>query len=209
MQVVKGPDNNAEEIISQLIWRYEKDLLRLCCAYLKDVSLAEDAVQETFLKAYNHLNTFRGESAERTWLVRIAINVCKDMRRSAWFRLARNAVTLDALQIATPEGGHEMRTALAAELAKLLKLQNVSLVGSHAKIHGALASYSVHLGSGIVHAEGIGMVSILPVHSQARGRIFLPFADDDPKTAEILSKILLLAEDRKLKDPTILAQLRR
>jgi len=111
-----------------------------------------------------------------------------------------------------PEASHstvEMRTALAAELAKLLKLQNVSLVGSHAKIHGALASYSVHLGSGIVHAEGIGMVSILPVHSQARGRIFLPFADDDPKTAEILSKILLLAEDRKLKDPTILAQLRR
>jgi hypothetical protein len=51
------------------------------------------------------------------------------------------------------------------------------------------------------------MVAVLPVHSQARGRIFLPFADDDPKTAEIMSKILLLAEDKKIKDPGILKQI--
>jgi hypothetical protein len=34
------------------------------------------------------------------------------------------------------------------------------------------------------------------------------FADDDPKTAEVVSKILLLANDRQIKDPTILEQLR-
>ena len=109
-----------------------------------------------------------------------------------------------------PEASHstvEMRIAIAAELARLLKLTNVSWIGSHAKIHGRLASYSVHMGSGVVHAEGVGMVSILPVHSQARGRIFLPFADDDPKTAEIMSKILLLSEDIKIKDPVILDQI--
>jgi hypothetical protein len=101
-----------------------------------------------------------------------------------------------------------MRSAIAAELVSLLKLPNVSFTGSHAKIHGSLANYSVHLGSGVVHGEGIGMIPILPVHSQARGRIFLPFADEDPKTAEILSKIVLLAEDKKIKDPTILSQIR-
>ena len=84
---------------------------------------------------------------------------------------------------------------------------NVSWLGSHAKIAGQLGKYSVHMGSGVVHAEGKGMLAILPVHSQARGRIFLPFADDDPKTAEILSKILLLAEDKKIKDPSILNQI--
>ena len=42
---------------------------------------------------------------------------------------------------------------------------------------------------------------------QARGCIFPPFADDDPKTAEIMSKILLLAEDQKIKDPSILGQI--
>ena len=109
-----------------------------------------------------------------------------------------------------PEASHstvQMRVAIAAELAKLFKLSNVSWIGSHAKVQGKLASYSVHMGSGVVHAEGVGMVSILPVHSQSRGRIFLPFADDDPKTAEIMSKILLLSEDSKIKDPTILSQI--
>lgn len=109
-----------------------------------------------------------------------------------------------------PEASHstvEMRTAIAQELVGLLKLSNVSWVGSHARIHGQLATYSVHMGSGVVHGEGIGMLAILPVHSQARGRIFLPFADDDPKTAEIMSKIILLSEDTKIKDPSILNQL--
>lgn len=109
-----------------------------------------------------------------------------------------------------PEASHstvEMRISIASELVKLLKLPNVSWIGSHAKIHGQLAAYSVHMGSGVVHAEGIGAISILPVHSQARGRLFLPFADDDPKTAEIMSKIILLAEDKKIKDPSILKQI--
>lgn len=109
-----------------------------------------------------------------------------------------------------PEASHstvEMRTAIAAELVKLLKITNVEFVGSHAKIHGSLANYSVHMGSGVVHGEGTGMIAILPVHSQARGRIFLPFADEDPKTAEIMSKIIMLSEDKKIKDPGILNQI--
>ncbi len=57
-----------------------------------------------------------------------------------------------------PEASHstvEMRTAIAAELIRLLKLSNVEFIGSHAKIHGKLANYSVHMGSGVVHGEGI------------------------------------------------------
>ena len=66
----------------------------------------------------------------------------------------------------------------------------------------------MHLGSGVVLQEGGAMLHILPVHSQKRGRIFLPFVDEDPKTAEIMSKIVLLAEDKKIKDPSILDQIR-
>lgn len=107
----------------------------------------------------------------------------------------------------TSQSTIEMRVAIAKELIQLLRLQNVSFVGSHAKIYGKLGNYSVHMGSGIVHAEAVGMIAILPVHSQARGRIFLPFADNDPKTAEIMSKIILLAEDKKIKDVSILRQI--
>jgi hypothetical protein len=49
---------------------------------------------------------------------------------------------------------------------------------------------------------------IVPVHSQHRGRLFLPFADDDPRTAEVISKTLLLARDKDIKDPNILDQIR-
>lgn len=52
------------------------------------------------------------------------------------------------------------------------------------------------------------MLNILPVHSQHRGKLFLPFVDEDPKTAEIMSKIVLLAEDKKIKDPFIPDQIR-
>ncbi len=109
-----------------------------------------------------------------------------------------------------PETSHstiEMRIAITKELCQMLKKENIECRESHAFIKGKLAEYTVHMGSGVVHAMGIGMVNILPVHSQARGRMFLPFADDDPKTAEILSKILLLSEDGKIKDPSILSQL--
>ncbi|HVJ83081.1 MAG TPA: hypothetical protein VNC50_18575, partial [Planctomycetia bacterium] len=101
----------------------------------------------------------------------------------------------------------EMRTSLLRETCGLFKLKNVKLKGSHATIAGKLAEYSVHLGSGVVHRLPGGSVCIVPVHAQHRGRLFLPFADDDPKTAEITSKVLLLAKDHEIQDPSILQQL--
>ncbi|MEK3915938.1 DUF4132 domain-containing protein [Paenibacillus sp. FSL H7-0331] len=100
-----------------------------------------------------------------------------------------------------------MRTAIVRESLRLLKIDNVELEGNHARITGKLGEYSVHLGSGIVHKQAAGALAIIPVHSQHRGKLFLPFMDEDPKTAEILSKIVLLAQDTKIKDPQILLQL--
>lgn len=110
-----------------------------------------------------------------------------------------------------PETSHstiEMRQAIVACNLELFKIKNVRLDGNHAIIDGKLGQYTVHLGSGVVHQIGNAMLFVVPVHSQYRGRIFLPFVDDDPKTAEIMSKILLFAEDTKIKDPNILRQIR-
>lgn len=111
-----------------------------------------------------------------------------------------------------PETSHstmEMRAAILSFVLPLFKLDNVRVEGRHAFITGKLADYSVHLGSGVVHQQGGAMIPVLPVHSQHRGRIFLPFADEDPKTAEIISKVLLFAEDGKIKDPMILEGIRK
>lgn len=101
----------------------------------------------------------------------------------------------------------EMRAALTRETCRTLKLDNVRILEPHVVIDGTLGEYSVHLGSGTVHRRPGGALCIIPVDAQRRGRLFLPFADDDPKTAEVLAKVLLLARDRSIKDPTILSQL--
>lgn len=96
-----GPDSIREEQLMRLMDQYEVALKRMCCAYLRDASLAEDAVQETFVKAYKSLDSFRGESDEKTWLMRIAINTCKDMRRASWFRYVDRHVTLESIPAPT------------------------------------------------------------------------------------------------------------
>ncbi len=110
-----------------------------------------------------------------------------------------------------PEASHstvEMRSIIVEELAKLLKLNNVEVKKQHALVEGKLASYSLHLGSGVVHQIGGSMIRLLLYLLSIGGRIFLPMVDDDPRTAEIMSKLLLLSEDTKIKDPAILTHIR-
>ncbi len=102
----------------------------------------------------------------------------------------------------------EMRAALLRESCALLRLDNVEIRESNAIIRGELAEYSVHFGSAQAQLLGGRALYIVAVHSQHRGRLFLPFADDDPRTAEVLSKVLLLARDKRIQDPSILDQIR-
>jgi len=109
-----------------------------------------------------------------------------------------------------PEASHssiEMRAVLLRETLRLFKIKNVEITGNHAIIKGKMAEYSVHLGSAVVHQIPGKYLSVLPIHSQHRGRLFLPFADDDPKSAEVMSKVLLFAKDDEIQDPTILSQI--
>jgi len=101
----------------------------------------------------------------------------------------------------------ETRGALVRELAHALRLGNVSVQTRHALIQGHFGEYNLHLGSGVIHRQPGGQLCIIPVQAQQRGRLFLPFADDDPRTAGVLSKVLLLARDQEIKDPGILEQL--
>ena len=94
-EIEHAPNHN--EILRRLMTEYEVPIRRMCCVYLRDEQLADDAVQETFLKAYMGLANFRGEASEKTWLMRIAVNVCHSMRRTGWMRFIDRRVTLDKL----------------------------------------------------------------------------------------------------------------
>lgn len=125
---VKAPDSRPETVLERLIREHEVSLKRLCYLYLHDKALAEDAVQETFLKAYRALEGYRGESSEKTWLTRIAVNTCKDMLRTAWFRHVDRRVTPDMLPESRETRDPYNREIAAAVMNLPAKLREVVLL---------------------------------------------------------------------------------
>ena len=116
------------EWLDELLSRWEKPMLRLCFAYLGDTALAEDAVQETFFKAWKNRDRFRREAEEKTWLTRIAINTCKDLLKSAWARNTDRSVSPETL----PEGSAPFEerddTVTRAVMSLPPKLREVTLL---------------------------------------------------------------------------------
>jgi len=107
-----------EENFRRLVEENGTSLLRVCLLYLGDMQLAEDAVQDTFVKAFRAMDTFRGGSDVRTWLTRIAINTCKNYRRARWNRMVFPGEL--------PPRGAEDKSgdgALIAEVARLPRQQ--------------------------------------------------------------------------------------
>ena len=107
---------------------YQLPLLRLCILYLHDEELAKDAVQETFIKAYRNLDGFRGEASEKTWLTRIAVNTCKNVYRSGWFRHVDRSVTPDMIAEKLSSENHEDNTLTEAIMRLPIKLREAALL---------------------------------------------------------------------------------
>lgn len=70
---VKKGDYDAFE---RLVLKYEARIFHHCLKFLNNQDEAEDILQETFLQVYKSLDTFRGEAAFSTWLIKIATNNC-------------------------------------------------------------------------------------------------------------------------------------
>ncbi len=87
-----------EEQMELLIHHYGDSLLRLCTLYLRDPYLAEDAVQDTYLKVWKNYQGFEGRAAERTWITRIAINTCKDYLAASWHKRVDTTEVIQVLE---------------------------------------------------------------------------------------------------------------
>lgn len=113
-------EEECEQALIRLMQQYGDSIKRMCCIYLRDLGLAEDAAQDTFIKAYAHIDTLiRGDiQNEKAWLSRIAINTCKDALRSAWLRRMDRRKTIEELPLASP-AAHEESLALTDAIARL------------------------------------------------------------------------------------------
>lgn len=116
--------------LERLMDAYGTAVLNLCAMLLRDAHLAQDASQDTFVKAYRHMETLRGEGAqsERAWLMRIAVNTCRDYRRSAWWRLMRQREALEELADVAAQTDEQERGVLAQVQKLPAKLREAVLL---------------------------------------------------------------------------------
>lgn len=77
-QLVERAQRGDKKAFELLVVKYQRKLARLLSRFIRDSSEVEDVTQETFIKAYRALPSFRGDSAFYTWLYRIGINTAKN-----------------------------------------------------------------------------------------------------------------------------------
>lgn len=77
-QLVERVQHGDKHAFDLLVIKYQRKLARLLSQFIRDAAEVEDIAQETFIKAYRALPSFRGESAFYTWLYRIGINTAKN-----------------------------------------------------------------------------------------------------------------------------------
>jgi len=113
-----------EKRMEEIYRQYRNNIYHLCLLYLKDLQRAEDAMQETFFRAWKRFDTYRGDSGEKTWLSAIAANVCRDWLRTPWLRLERKSVPWDEVILQAAETQKDM-DAVRAVMSLPTKLREV------------------------------------------------------------------------------------
>src|SRR5882672_10952621 len=74
LALVHASKNGDVSAFEQLVKRYDRKLLRIAQHLTHNLEDAQDVVQESFLKAFQHLDQFRENSKFSTWLIRITLN---------------------------------------------------------------------------------------------------------------------------------------
>jgi RNA polymerase sigma-70 factor (ECF subfamily) len=87
----KGDDyvkNSLEfnEYIEQTVSKYSQNIIRIAFTYVKNITDAEDIMQDTFLSFMQHNPVFESEEHEKAWFIRVVINKSKDYIKSGWFK---------------------------------------------------------------------------------------------------------------------------
>ena len=106
-------DDVHEKQLEEWIAEYCSAVLKLCFVYLADTELAKDAMQDTFVKVWKHMEQFqsRHDLSAKAWILKIAVNTCRDYKRTAWFRHVDMRKSVDELpepMTPTPEISREL-----------------------------------------------------------------------------------------------------
>jgi len=119
-QLVEQAQRGDKHAFELLVSKYQRKLARLLGRFIRDPVEVEDVAQETFIKAYRALPSFRGESAFYTWLYRIGINTAKNYL-VALGRRAPTTTEFDSEEAEGFEEGEQLRDINTPESALMSK----------------------------------------------------------------------------------------
>ena len=130
MNIALVPGEVRERRLEAWLTEYGDAVLRMCFVYLADRALAEDALQDTFVKVWRNMDRFEGRNAStaKTWIMRIAMNTCKDYRRSAWLRHTDLTKAIEDLPLVFPDVVSESRALFLDVMRLPVKYKQVILL---------------------------------------------------------------------------------
>lgn len=102
LELITQAQQGDRRAFGELVRCHREGVVNVVYRMCGDVNLAEDAAQEAFIRAWQHLPGYRPRSPFRNWVYRIATNVALDS-----LRRERETVDIDALSLVTPDAGPE------------------------------------------------------------------------------------------------------
>lgn len=129
LELVREAKEGIRSAFSELVTRHQKQMMRVALRMVRDWDVAEDIVQESFIKAYQNIADFAGRASFRSWLYQITVNTAKNRLRT----LGRESTGLDHITVATTDNTEQKLMAIDVkqlirdEVAKLPARQQMAL----------------------------------------------------------------------------------
>lgn len=127
---MKGGDKvkNGAEKTEELFRKYGDEILRTCMLILRNRALAEDAAMSVYEKAFSAFHRFRGDAAEKTWLIRIAVNECRNILRSSAYRTSAAGEIPDTVSDRDEYSEAETKAAVSQAIMSLPEIYREAAV---------------------------------------------------------------------------------
>jgi len=138
MEKIAGGDHRA---FRQLYEHYAPAIYRLCLRFLNNRSEAEDAVQDIFVKIHHSLPEFKGRSKLATWIYRISVNHCLNLKRKRRLASFLSLEFLDALNSSPAEATPDPHQALEKDESENLVRQAIQKLPGRQRLALILSRY--------------------------------------------------------------------
>jgi RNA polymerase sigma-70 factor (ECF subfamily) len=191
-QLVERAQRGDKRAFDLLVVKYQRKLARLLSHFIHDAAEVEDVTQETFIKAYRSLSSFRGDSAFYTWLYRIGINAAKNFLVA---QKRRASTTTNEFDIEVAENFEE-----GSQLRELNTPENELMSKQIAQtVHQALQALPEELRSAITlrEIEGLSYEEIASIMGCPTGTVRSRIFRAREAIADKLQSVMEIGKDKR------------